>query len=137
MKSINDIQNEIINDFSMFDDWIDRYGYIIDLGKPLHYFHDKYKVDENLIVGCQSRTWLKLYYTDGRVYIHADSDSAIMKGIIALIIRIFEDRTPDEIINTDLYFIEKIGLAENLTAARSNGLVEIISKIKEYANNLN
>lgn len=133
MKSINDIQNEIINDFSMFDDWIDRYGYIIDLGKPLHYFHDKYKVDENLIVGCQSRTWLKLYYTDGRVYIHADSDSAIMKGIIALIIRIFEDRTPDEIINTDLYFIEKIGLTENLTAARSNGLVEVINKIKDYA----
>lgn len=133
MTTINEIQDEIIEEFSMFDDWMDRYGLLIELGNSLEKLDDKYKVENNLIVGCQSRVWLQADYENGKVVFHAESDAVIVKGIIALLIKILSGRTPDEIINTDLYFVERIGLKEHLSPTRSNGLVSMIKQMRFYA----
>ncbi len=133
MATINEVQDEIIEEFSMFDDWMDRYALLIELGNSLGKLEDKYKTEDNLIVGCQSRVWLEAEYTDGKIIFRAESDAVIVKGIIALLIKVLSDRTPDEIINADLYFIEKIGLKENLSPTRSNGLVSMIKQIRFYA----
>jgi len=133
MATINEVQDEIVEEFSMFDDWMDRYALLIELGNSLGKLEDRYKTEDNLIVGCQSRVWLQAEYMDGKVIFHAESDAVIVKGIIALLIKVLSDRTPDEIINTDLYFIEKIGLKENLSPTRSNGLVSMIKQMRFYA----
>ncbi|MDR2956428.1 MAG: SufE family protein [Prevotella sp.] len=133
MATINEIQDEIIEEFSMFDDWMDRYALLIELGNSLEKLDDKYKVEDNLIVGCQSRVWLYAEYTDGKVVFKAESDAVIVKGIIALLIKVLSGRTPDEIINADLYFIDKIGLKENLSPTRSNGLVSMLKQMRFYA----
>ena len=133
MTTINDIQDEIIEEFSMFDDWMDRYALLIELGNSLEKLDDKYKVENNLIVGCQSRVWLQADYENGKVVFHAESDAVIVKGIIALLIKVLSGRTPDEIINTDLYFVDRIGLKEHLSPTRSNGLVSMIKQMRFYA----
>lgn len=133
MKTINEVQDEIIEEFAMFDDWMDRYALLIELGNSLEKLDDKYKMENNLIAGCQSRVWLQAEYVDGKVIFKAESDAVIVKGIIALLIKVLSGRTPDEIINADLYFIERIGLKENLSPTRSNGLVSMIKQIRFYA----
>ena len=133
MATINEVQDEIIEEFSMFDDWMDRYALLIELGNSLDKLDDKNKTEDNLIVGCQSRVWLQADYIDGKIVLKAESDAVIVKGIIALLIKVLSNRTPDEIINTALYFIEKIGLKENLSPTRSNGLVSMIKQIRFYA----
>lgn len=133
MLTINEVQDEIIEEFSMFDDWMDRYALLIELGNSLEKLDDKYKVESNLIEGCQSRVWLYAEYVDGKVIFKAESDAVIVKGIIALLIKVLSGRTPDEIINADLYFVERIGLKEHLSPTRSNGLVSMIKQIRFYA----
>lgn len=133
MATINEIQDEIVEEFSMFDDWMDRYSLLIELGNSLEKLDDKYKTENNLIVGCQSRVWLQADYVDGKIIFKAESDAVIVKGIIALLIKVLSNRTPDEIIDTDLHFIEQIGLKENLSPTRSNGLVSMIKQMKFYA----
>ena len=131
--TLQEIQEEIIGEFSVFDDWMDKYNYLIDLGKSLPQIQEKYKTTEYLISGCQSRVWLFAEMADGKVVFTADSDAIITKGIIALLIRVLSERAPGEIIDTDLYFIDRIGLKENLTPTRSNGLVSMIKQMKLYA----
>lgn len=133
MATINEIQDEIIEEFSLFDDWMDRYALLIDLGNSLEPLDNKYKVENNLIEGCQSRVWLQADYTDGEIVFKADSDAVIVKGIIALLIKVLSNRAPDEILNTDLYFVERIGLKEHLSPTRSNGLVSMIKQMHFYA----
>lgn len=133
MATINEVQDEIIEEFSMFDDWMDRYALLIELGNSLEKLDEKYKVENNLIEGCQSRVWLYADYVDGKVVFKAESDAVIVKGIIALLIKVLSNRTPDEIINADLYFVERIGLKEHLSPTRSNGLVSMIKQIRFYA----
>lgn len=133
MTTINEVQDEIVEEFSMFDDWMDRYALLIDLGNSLGKLDDKEKVESNLIVGCQSRVWLQADFVDGKIVFRAESDAVIVKGIIALLIKVLSNRTPDEILNTDLYFIEKIGLKENLSPTRSNGLLSMVKQIRFYA----
>lgn len=133
MNRINDIQDEIIEEFSTFDDWMDRYALLIELGNSLEKLDEKYKVENNLIEGCQSRVWLHAEYNDGKIIFRAESDAVIVKGIIALLIRVLSDRSPDEILNSDLYFVDKIGLKEHLSPTRSNGLVSMIKQIRFYA----
>ncbi len=130
---VNEIQDSIIEEFSFFDDWMDKYNLLIDLGKSLPLIEPRFKTNDYLIDGCQSKVWLHPDY-DGRVIsFSADSDAIITKGIIALLIRVLSDRTPDEIIGTDLYFIDKIGLRQNLSPTRSNGLLAMVRQIKLYA----
>lgn len=131
--TINEIQDEIIEEFSEVDDWMDRYAMIIDLGNALPPIDVKYKTPEHLIEGCQSRVWLNAEEKDGQVSYTADSDAIIVKGIIALLIRVLNGHTPDEILNADLYFIDRIGLAENLSPTRSNGLVAMVKQMRLYA----
>ncbi|NDV80202.1 SufE family protein [Dysgonomonas sp. 511] len=133
MATINEIQDEIIEEFSLFDDWMDRYSLLIELGNSLEKLDEKYKNESNLIVGCQSRVWLQADYENGKLYFKAESDAVIVKGIIALLIKVLSGRTPDEIIDADLYFIEKIGLKENLSPTRSNGLVSMLKQMRFYA----
>lgn len=133
MQTIHEIQDEIIDEFSMFDDWMDRYALLIDLGNSLGKLDEKYKTENNLIEGCQSRVWLHANYADGKIVFEAESDAVIVKGIIALLIKVLSDRTPDEIINADLYFIDRIGLKEHLSPTRSNGLVSMIKQMHFYA----
>lgn len=133
MLTINEIQDEIIEEFSMFEDWMDRYALLIELGNSLEKLDDKYKVENNLIEGCQSRVWLQADYDNGKIYFRADSDAVIVKGIIALLIKVLSERTPSEIIEADLYFIERIGLKEHLSPTRSNGLVSMIKQMRFYA----
>lgn len=133
METLNKIQDEIIEEFSIFDEWLDKYGYIIELGNALPPLSEKYKTPENLIEGCQSRVWIHATFHDGKITFHAESDAVIVKGIVALLLRIFSERTPEEIINSDLYFIDKIGLREHLSSTRSNGLLSMIKQIKLYA----
>ena len=130
---INDIQDEIIEEFSIFEDWMDKYAYLIELGNSLEPLNEKYKVESNLIEGCQSRVWLQADYEDGVITFKAESDAVIVKGIIALLIRVLTNHTPDEIINADLYFINKIGLNEHLSPTRSNGLVSMVKQMRFYA----
>ena len=131
--TIDEIQDEIIDEFSETDDWMDRYAMIIDLGNSLPAIDPKYKTPEHLIEGCQSRVWLNAEEKDGKVYYTADSDAIIVKGIIALLIRVLNGQTPDDIIHADLYFIDRIGLAENRSPTRSNGLLAMVKQMRLYA----
>ena len=131
--SIKELQDEVIAEFNDFDDWIDRYQMHIDLGNELPPLPEKYKTEQNLIEGCQSRVWLEAEEKDGEVIFQADSDALIVKGIIALLIRVVSDHTPEEILNADLYFIDKIGLKEHLSPTRSNGLVSMVKQMRMYA----
>ncbi|MBN1416332.1 MAG: SufE family protein [Bacteroidales bacterium] len=132
-KTITDIQEEIINEFEIFDDWMDKYNYIIELSHNLPVIDPKQKVNGNLINGCQSKVWLNAEYDNGHVVFTADSDAIITKGIISLLIRVLSNRKPGEIINSDLYFIDRIGLRQNLSPTRSNGLLAMIKKMRLYA----
>ncbi len=131
--TINDIQNEIIQEFQIFDDWMDKYQYLIDLGNDLQEFNETHRVDENLIEGCQSKVWFHAEYIDGKIVFEADSDAIITKGIASLLIRVLSNHTPDDILETELYFIEKIGLTQHLSPTRSNGLMSMIKQLKLYA----
>ena len=128
--SINELQDEVIAEFSDFDDWMDRYQLLIDLGNEQEALDEKYKTEQNLIEGCQSRVWLQ---ADGKVIFKAESDALIVKGIIALLIKVVSGHTPDEILNADLYFIDKIGLKEHLSPTRSNGLLSMVKQMRLYA----
>lgn len=132
MKSINDIQNEIIEEFEGFTDWMDRYAYIIDLGNELPALAEEYKTPDNLIDGCQSRVWLHATYSGG-INLEADSDAIIVKGIVSLLVRVLGGQSPQDILDADLYFIDRIGLHEHLSPTRSNGLVAMIKQIRAYA----
>ena len=131
--TINEIQDEIIEEFSGFDDWMDKYQLLIDLGNEQEPLDEKYKVESNLIDGCQSRVWLQADYADGIITFTAESDALIVKGIVALLIRVLSGHTPDEILNADLYFIEQIGLKEHLSPTRSNGLLAMVKQMRMYA----
>ena len=131
--TISQIQNEIIDEFSMFDDWMQRYEYIIELGKTLPVMDEKYKTDDNIIKGCQSKVWLHAEEKDNRVCFTADSDAILTKGIIAILIRVFNNQKPKDILDANTDFIEEIGLNEHLSPTRANGLVSMIKQIKLYA----
>lgn len=131
--TINEAQDEVIEEFADFTDWMDKYQLLIDLGNELKPLDDKYKTESNLIDGCQSRVWLQADYNDGKIYFTAESDALIVKGIIALLIRVLSGHTPKEIIDADLYFIERIGLKDHLSPTRSNGLLAMIKQIRVYA----
>ena len=131
--SINEIQDEIIEEFAGFDDWMNKYQLLIDLGNDQEPLDEKYKVESNLIDGCQSRVWLQADYADGMITFTAESDALIVKGIVALLIRVLSGHTPDEILNADLYFIEQIGLKEHLSPTRSNGLLAMVKQMRMYA----
>lgn len=131
--TINEIQDEIIDEFSGFDDWMDKYQLLIDLGNEQEPLDEKYKTESNLIDGCQSRVWLQCDYIDGQLHFTAESDALIVKGIVALLIRVLTDHTPQEIIDADLYFIDQIGLKEHLSPTRSNGLLAMMKQMKMYA----
>ena len=133
MSTINDIQDEIIEEFNSFDDWMDRYQLLIDLGNEQPPLDDQYKTESNLIDGCQSRVWLQADYNDGRIQFTAESDALIVKGIVALLIRVFNNRTPQEILDADLYFIDRIGLRDHLSPTRSNGLLAMVKQMRMYA----
>ena len=131
--TIEDIQNEIIDEFSMFEDWEERYQYMIDLGKTLPLINDKYKTDNNIIKGCQSKVWVHAEMNGNKVDFTADSDAIITKGIIAILIRVFSHQHPKDIIDADTNFIDQIGLKEHLSPTRANGLVSMIKQLKMYA----
>jgi cysteine desulfuration protein SufE len=140
--TINEIQDEIIEEFSGFDDWMDKYQLLIDLGNEQEPLEEKYKTEQNLIDGCQSRVWLVADYVEesgdrsqesGVIHFRAESDALIVKGIVALLIRVLNDHTPQEILDADLYFIEEIGLKEHLSPTRSNGLVAMVKQMRVYA----
>lgn len=133
MSTINEKQDEIIDEFSGFDDWLDRYQLLIDLGSEQLPLDEQYKTDNNLIEGCQSRVWLQADYVDGKVFFRAESDALIVKGIVALLIKVYSGHTPDEILGSDLYFVEAIGLKEHLSPTRSNGLLAMIKQMRLYA----
>lgn len=133
MKTIDQIQQEIVEEFSMFSDWMDKYEYIIDLGKTIEPLSDEFKKDDFLIPGCQSRVWLVPEFKDDKIYFKTDSDAIITKGIASLIVRIFNDHTKEEISNSKLFFIEEIGLVQNLSPTRANGLASMVDKIYHYA----
>ena len=133
MKTSDEIQDEIIDEFSVFDDWMDKYALLIDLGNSLPPIEEKYKTNENLIEGCQSRVWLQADYRDGRIWFEAESDAIIVKGIVSLLVRVLSGRTPDEILNANLYFIDRIGLTEHLSPTRSNGLLAMVKQMRMYA----
>ena len=131
--TINDRQDEIIDEFSGLDDWMDKYQLLIDLGNEQEPLDAQYKTESNLIDGCQSRVWLQADYEEGRIHFQAESDALIVKGIVALLIRVLSDSTPQEILDADLYFIDQIGLKEHLSPTRSNGLVAMIKQMRMYA----
>ncbi|HOK61303.1 SufE family protein [Tenuifilum osseticum] len=131
--SINEIQDAIVEEFSVFDDWMDRYQQLIEYGKDLPPIDERKRTEQYLIQGCQSKVWLDAELRDGKIYFTADSDAIITKGIVALLIKVLSGRTPDEILNAELYFIDKIGLKENLSPTRSNGLVAMVKQMRMYA----
>lgn len=131
--SINEIQDAIVEEFSVFDDWMDRYQQLIEYGKDLPPIDERKRTEQYLIQGCQSKVWLDAELHDGKIYFTADSDAIITKGIVALLIKVLSGRTPDEILNAELYFIDKIGLKENLSPTRSNGLVAMVKQMRMYA----
>lgn len=133
MQTINEIQDEIIEEFADLDDWMDRYQLLIDMGGETEPLPDSDKVEQNLIDGCQSRVWLVCDEKEGRLYFRAESDALIVKGIVTLLIRVLSGHTPDEILDADLYFIEKIGLREHLSPTRSNGLLAMLKQMRAYA----
>lgn len=131
--TINELQNNVIEEFADFDDWMDKYALLIDLGNSLPPLEEKYKTESNLIEGCQSRVWLQADYVDGKILFKGESDAVIVKGIVSLLINIISGHTPQEILDADLYFIEKIGLKEHLSPTRSNGLVAMVKQMRMYA----
>ncbi len=131
--TINEMQDEVIAEFSDFDDWMDRYQLLIDLGNEQQPLDEKYKTDQNLIEGCQSRVWLQADEQDGKLIFQAESDALIVKGIIALLIKVLSGHTPGEILDADLYFIDRIGLKEHLSPTRSNGLLSMVKQMRMYA----
>lgn len=131
--TIQEIQEEIVDEFAMFDDWMQRYEYIIELGKTLPLIDEQYKVEENLIRGCQSQVWLHAEKQDGKIVFTADSDAVLTKGIIAILIRTFSNQKPEDVMNADMSFIDEIGLKEHLSPTRANGLVSMMKQIKLYA----
>jgi cysteine desulfuration protein SufE len=130
---INSLQNQIIEEFSIFDDWMDKYAYLIELGNELDDLEEKYKTEQNLIQGCQSKVWFHAEYKDGKIIYNADSDAIITKGIASLLIRVLSNQAPQDIIDSDLFFIEKIGIQQHLSPTRSNGLLAMIKQMKLYA----
>ena len=132
-KSLQETESDVVDEFSMFDEWLDKYEYLIELGKSLTDYPEEKKTDERLIKGCQSRVWLDYKIDDGRIFFNADSDAIITKGIISLLIRIYSGRTPEEILSSDFSVVDKIGLKENLSPTRANGLVSMIARIREIA----
>lgn len=133
MADIKEIQDEIIDEFTGFDDWLDRYQLLIDLGNEHEPLPEEYKTDNNLIEGCQSRVWLQADFVDGKIVFRAESDALIVKGIVALLIKVYSGHTPDEILASEPYFVEAIGLKEHLSPTRSNGLVAMIKQMRLYA----
>ena len=131
--TINEIQDEIIEEFSELDDWMDKYQLLIDIGSEQEPLDEKYKTEQNLIDGCQSRVWLQADYQDGLLYFSAESDALIVKGIVTLLIRVLSGHTPQEILDADLYFISQIGLREHLSPTRSNGLLAMVKQMRRYA----
>ncbi len=131
--NISDIESAITEEFSIFDDWMDRYNYLIEMGKEMKVIDEKYKVQNNLITGCQSRVWLHAEYRDGKIYFSADSDAVITKGLVSLMIRVLDGQSPDDILQAELGFVDKIGLKEHLSPTRSNGLTSMIKQMKLYA----
>ena len=131
--TIKEIEEQIVEEFSMFDDWMDKYAYLIELGTGMPAMEEKYKTDDNLIKGCQSRVWFYAELKEDRLYFMADSDAIITKGIAGLLIRVFSGQQPQEIVNTDLSFVDQIGLTQHLSPTRSNGLLSMIKQIKYYA----
>jgi cysteine desulfuration protein SufE len=132
-KTIQEVEDEIIEEFSLFNDWMEKYEYIIELGKNLNPLKEEEKTEENRVTGCQSQVWIVSEFRDGRVFFRADSDAIITKGLVALILRVLSNRTPEEILNADLSFIDKIGMKEHLSPTRANGLVSMIKHIKTEA----
>ena len=133
METINEVQDEIIEEVSSFDDWMDKYQLLIDMGSGQEPLPEEYKTEQNLIDGCQSRVWLQADYREGRVVFRAESDALIVKGIVDLLVRVLSGHTPQEILDADLYFIDRIGLKEHLSPTRSNGLVAMLKQMKMYA----
>ncbi|MCC8133617.1 MAG: SufE family protein [Tannerellaceae bacterium] len=131
--TINELQDNIIEEFSVFDDWMDKYALLIDLGNSLEPLDEKYKTESNLIEGCQSRVWLHADYKDGKITFQGESDAVIVKGIVSLLIQVLSGHTPQEILDADLYFIDRIGLKEHLSPTRSNGLVSMVKQMRMYA----
>ena len=131
--TINELQDGVIEEFSAFDDWMDKYALLIDLGNSLAPLPEKYKTENNLIEGCQSRVWLQADYADGKIAFQGESDAVIVKGIVSLLINILSGHSPREILDADLYFIDKIGLREHLSPTRSNGLVAMLKQMRMYA----
>ena len=131
--TINETEQEIIDEFSIYDDWMDKYAYIIEQGNLLPPLDERYKVPENIIQGCQSRVWLQTDFKGGKLLFQAESDAVIVKGLLALVLRVFNNRTPDEILASDLRFMKEIGLTEHLSPTRSNGLLSGIKQIRFYA----
>jgi cysteine desulfuration protein SufE len=131
--TINEIQDEIIETFELFDDWEGKYEYIIDLGKKLPKLGDEYKTEENIIKGCQSIVWLNAYKKDDKLFFEADSEAIIVKGLVSMLVSVMSNHTPKEIANADLYFIDKVGLASHLAQTRSNGLASMVKQMKAYA----
>lgn len=132
-QTINELQDQIIEEFSVFDDWMDKYALLIDLGNSLSPLDDTYKTESNLIEGCQSRVWLHAEYKDKKILFQGESDAVIVKGIVSLLINVLSDHTPQEILDADLYFIDRIGLKEHLSPTRSNGLVSMVKQMRMYA----
>ena len=131
--TLTEVQDQIIDEFSVFDEWLDKYDYLIDLSKELPVIDEKHRTDQYVIKGCQSRVWVDAHMANGKIYFSADSDAIITKGIIALLIRVLNGRTPQEILDCDLYFIDRIGLRENLSPTRAHGLLAMIKQMKLYA----
>ena len=133
MQTIEQVQEEIVDEFAIFDDWMDKYALIIEEGNKLEKLDDAYKTPNNIIEGCQSRVWLQTDYENGKLYFRAESDAVIVKGLLALVLRVFSGRTPDEINTAKLFFLEEVGLTEHLSPTRSNGLLAVIKQIRFYA----
>jgi len=131
--TISEVQEQVVSEFSLFDDWMDKYNYLIEMGRSIPIIDESYKTDQYVITGCQSKVWLHADYRDGKIFFSADSDAIITKGIVNLLIRVLSGRTPDEILNADMDFIEKVGLREHLSPTRSNGLTSMVKQMKLYA----
>lgn len=131
--TINEIQDQVIEEFSAYDDWMDRYAYLIEMSRELPPIDQKYRTKEYLIEGCQSRVWLAAELKDGKIYYFADSDALLVKGIVALLVRVLSGQKPEDIVKAELYFIDRIGLRENLSPTRANGLLAMLKQMKLYA----
>ncbi|PIP54478.1 MAG: Fe-S metabolism protein SufE [Bacteroidetes bacterium CG23_combo_of_CG06-09_8_20_14_all_32_9] len=131
--TIDQIQEQIVEEFSVFTDWMEKYTYLIELSKELQGFKEEFRINQNLIKGCQSQVWLQVEFKNGKIIFYADSDTVLTKGMIALLIRVLSNRTPEEIVNAKLWFVDKIGLTTHLSPTRSNGLISMIKQIKLYA----